>query len=381
VKVLAKLRHGVVEIAAGDDCRYADPSFLQRAYLLWTFRNFRRLSVRILNQRQRRILERLSDVALTEQGKGIDPAVVIGRAEFPALQARKPPSPVIVPYQRTAETQTAVGVSHMSPKRVSSIAKLPNAIARHAAETIATSARRRTRSHARYSLVLTLALVSLVIISGAVAQRLWINHGKQSPSISAPSTQPVAPEQAGAVTGSQPIVVTTPPPTPDTLPKKPVTLVALQVSPQAASAVSKKPEAITPTPQPVRAADGAVSDAKPVPHNSRLRVFLAPRRVIYPAIPSSGISTDYREDILVKALVSANGTVDDVQVPGRTLSLASAISTTVKQWRYQPYLLNGQPVEVETQMIFTVLGPDAITVRFLPAEESQVLTRNSGADR
>jgi len=380
VRVLAKLRRGVVEIAAGDDCRYADPSFLQRAYLLWTFRNFRRLSVRILNQRQRRILERLSDTARTDEGKGIDPAVVIGRAEFPALQARKPPSPVIVPYQQTVETQPAVGVSHMSPRRVSSIAKLPRAIARHAAETIAISASRRTRSHARYSLVLTLALVSLVIISGAVAQRLWINHGKQSPSISAPSTQPVAPEQASTVTGSQPIVVTTPILTPETLPKKPVTLAALQVSPQAASTVSKKLEAITPTPQPVRA-DGAVSDAKPGPQSSRLRVFLAPRRVIYPSLPSSGISTDQKKDILVKALVSMNGTVDDVQVPGQTLSLASAISQTVKQWRYQPYLLNGQPVEVETHMIFTVLGPDAITVRFLPAEESQVLTRNSGADR
>ena len=89
MKVLAKLRRGVIEIAAGNDCFYAEPSFLQCAYLLWTFRNFRRLSIHVLNPRQRQIVERLSEVAYIRDSKRINPALVIGRAEFSALPPSK----------------------------------------------------------------------------------------------------------------------------------------------------------------------------------------------------------------------------------------------------------------------------------------------------
>jgi len=82
------------------------------------------------------------------------------------------------------------------------------------------------------------------------------------------------------------------------------------------------------------------------------------------------LSGNGKKQILVKALVNASGTVDDVQVPGQAAAVAITVAKTVRQWRYQPYLLNGQPVEVETHMIFTVLGPDTITVRFLPAVEN-----------
>jgi Gram-negative bacterial TonB protein C-terminal len=102
---------------------------------------------------------------------------------------------------------------------------------------------------------------------------------------------------------------------------------------------------------------------------SHIRVFLAPRTVVYPSLPNSASAGNGKKQILVKAIVNADGMVDDVQVPGQSPGIATAIAKTVKQWRYQPYLLNGQPVEVETRMIFTVLGPDAITVRFLPAGE------------
>jgi len=104
--------------------------------------------------------------------------------------------------------------------------------------------------------------------------------------------------------------------------------------------------------------------------SSRLRVFLAPRRVIYPSIPDSGLSGNEKKQIFVKAIVNGEGMVDDVQVPGQASVLATAIAKTVRQWRYEPYMRNGQAVEVETHMIFTVLGPDAITVRFLPANEN-----------
>ena len=67
----------------------------------------------------------------------------------------------------------------------------------------------------------------------------------------------------------------------------------------------------------------------------------------------------------VKAVIRG-GKVSDVQVPGQAPSVAAAVANTVKRWRYRPYVVNGQSLEVETHMVFTVLSEDAMSVRFLP---------------
>ena len=363
MKVLAKLRRGVLEIAAGGECLYADPTFLQRAHLVWTFRNFRRLSVSVLNERQRQLVERLCHSAHTAETKRISPELIIGRAEFVKLPPRKPLETVIV--RQLGETpHAAARIGRL--RSVGPLTKLPRDVARHAAEVFANFPVRQTRSRARYSLVLTLGFASLVIISAAVGQRLWINHAKASPSATT-LIQPSTPKQLKTVVGTQPIVVAFVPATADTVSSKPASPAALQVS-QQTLASSNNVKAVTPAPLPVKTeTEPSTTDANASP--SRLRVFLAPRSVIYPSLPNSGSSDNGKRQILVKALVNANGTVDDVQVPGQSPSLATAVAKTVRQWRYEPYLLNGQAVEVETRMIFTVLAPDAITVRFLAAND------------
>jgi Gram-negative bacterial TonB protein C-terminal len=366
VKVLAKLRRGVVELAAGDECLYAEPTFFQRAYLLWTFRNFRRLSVRVLNDRQRQIVERLSQAAHSTEAKKINPELVIGRAEFAKLPAKKPLEWVIVPQTR----DTHVALSRTArPRRAHQLATLPRTLARQVAKALSNHPSRQVRSHARYSLVVTLALASLVIISGAVAERLWINHAKPSVPIGAPLAVD-APARTDTVTGIQPTsLFVTPMAVTNTNAPTPASPAALQLSPQSTTATSSKIKPVIPVAESATADEG-LRDTGAITTSNRLRVNLAPRSVIYPAIPNSGLSSKGKKQILVKALINANGVVDDVQVSGQTPNLATAIAKTVKQWRYQPYLLNGQAVEVETRMIFTVLGPDAITVRFLLASEN-----------
>ena len=375
MKVLAKLRRGVLEITTANDCFYAEPSFWQRVYLLWTFRNFRRLSVRVLNQTQRQMIDRLSDAAHTAEAKGINPTLVIGRAEFSALPARKPLGPVINrSAQRTVETQHAASGTHRL-RSVNEQATLSRFFARRTAETIAPLTLRRTRSHARYSLILTLASASLVIISAAVAQRFWINHGKSWPPTpaSAVSLPPITHNDAQPITTAPPTIVAAPSKVSadaNSLPRKAAELITPQTPSQLRSVTpASEVQAVNNLPKPVEIR-GAFPVAEAGTENTRLRVFLPPLSVIYPTLPSSELSTDEKKEILVKALVNTNGTVDDVQVPGQTPKLATAIAKTVRQWRYEPYMLNGQPLAVETQMVFTVLGPDAMTVRFLPAGES-----------
>jgi periplasmic protein TonB len=54
--------------------------------------------------------------------------------------------------------------------------------------------------------------------------------------------------------------------------------------------------------------------------------------------------------VKLEALIAKDGTIKDLKVlSGHPLLVKSALSA-VQQWRYQPTLLNGQPVEVETEI-------------------------------
>lgn len=50
------------------------------------------------------------------------------------------------------------------------------------------------------------------------------------------------------------------------------------------------------------------------------------------------------------ATISKDGTVTGVRVTSGDLMLANSAVDAVKQWKYRPYLLNGEPVEIQTQI-------------------------------
>lgn len=52
--------------------------------------------------------------------------------------------------------------------------------------------------------------------------------------------------------------------------------------------------------------------------------------------------------VVLQAVIAKNGSIENVQVVSGPTQLASAAVQAVKQWRYKPYYLNGQPVEVQT---------------------------------
>ena len=59
---------------------------------------------------------------------------------------------------------------------------------------------------------------------------------------------------------------------------------------------------------------------------------------------------------MIEATVSKQGFVDHTHVVSGPAMLAQAALTAVNRARYQPYILNGEPVEVETtiNIVFTV---------------------------
>jgi len=52
--------------------------------------------------------------------------------------------------------------------------------------------------------------------------------------------------------------------------------------------------------------------------------------------------------VTLRAIISAQGTIESLQVIDGHPVLVGAAMDAVKQWRYKPYMLSGQPVEVET---------------------------------
>jgi len=94
---LEKLAVGVVRVQTPIGPRYIMPSFLQRIYLLWVFRNFPILPHAVLSVRQQQLIDRMCNdqsFASSAYVDGMDEAPVIGTIERrPAIGAPPPPEP------------------------------------------------------------------------------------------------------------------------------------------------------------------------------------------------------------------------------------------------------------------------------------------------
>jgi hypothetical protein len=82
--LIEKLAAGVVQVQTPIGPRFVMPSFLQRVYLLWMFRNFPILPHAVLNARQQRMIDRMCSeqrFASMAYADGMDEAPVIGTVE------------------------------------------------------------------------------------------------------------------------------------------------------------------------------------------------------------------------------------------------------------------------------------------------------------
>ena len=74
---------------------------------------------------------------------------------------------------------------------------------------------------------------------------------------------------------------------------------------------------------------------------------------IEPKYPKLAQAARIQGQVVLSAVISKTGTVENlVLVSGHPMLVPAAIEA-VKQWRYRPYLLNGEPVEVETTITAT----------------------------
>jgi protein TonB len=81
-------------------------------------------------------------------------------------------------------------------------------------------------------------------------------------------------------------------------------------------------------------------------------------RKVAPNYPPLARQARIQGTVVLQAQISKTGDIQNLQLISGHPMLAPAAIEAVKQWKYRPYILNGEPVEVDTQVTvnFTLGG-------------------------
>jgi periplasmic protein TonB len=71
---------------------------------------------------------------------------------------------------------------------------------------------------------------------------------------------------------------------------------------------------------------------------------------ILPTYPPLARSARIQGTVVLQAMISKLGTIENLRFLSGHPMLAPAAIEAVRQWRYRPYILNNEPVAVETQI-------------------------------
>ncbi len=78
-------------------------------------------------------------------------------------------------------------------------------------------------------------------------------------------------------------------------------------------------------------------------------------RRIDPTYPQSGIAL--RGEVVLKAMIDKKGNVSNVKIVSGQALLAQAAASAVRRWRYEPFRLNGVPIEIENTIVVNFKAP------------------------
>jgi protein TonB len=79
---------------------------------------------------------------------------------------------------------------------------------------------------------------------------------------------------------------------------------------------------------------------------------------VQPNYPPLARQARIQGSVVLQAEISKNGDIQNLRLISGHPMLGPAAIDAVKQWKYKPYILNGEPVEVETTITvnFTLAG-------------------------
>lgn len=71
---------------------------------------------------------------------------------------------------------------------------------------------------------------------------------------------------------------------------------------------------------------------------------------VQPEYPEAARKNHIQGSVVLQADINTAGDIEDLHLVSGDPALASAAIEAVKQWKYRPYVLQGQPIKVETQV-------------------------------
>ncbi len=384
--LLDKLESGIVALETEYGPVYVQPSGWQRLYLLWTFRHFNSLPLKTLNSRQRKLVERLPRCGTRGPRIGIDRLQVIGTVEG----AKVPSFSTTLSSETTPLSEPIEIVSAPAEVFVPVVSELHDVnqnLDRRAKIRHSSGARRGGHS----KIAFTLAIAGLIAVFGEPA---W--HRLQSAQTLSAATETVpTPAVAGSSTevASQVNTTTAPIEAPSPSVDQPVLNQTVQpadnvVTPQSETAVAAprlsietpaaiisplEPQAIQSTIKQTPAKDStikirskenvimaSIQEGKIEEDASRIRISGPPRKLIYPEYPDTKI----RGKVSLYAVIGADGKVREVKILSGNKVLSAAAARAIRQWRYDPFLKDGQSVEAETNVGILFVSADVISISF-----------------
>jgi TonB family protein len=379
-----KIRTGLVELRTHSGSVYVSPSFWERIYLLWTFRNFKSLPKQVLNRHQQQLIDKLCRAAIVSRNGPIARTSIIGAVENVYLtadcktEAAAPTSKLV--EMRTTSADVAVSrvvgsegisirlnragynridvgrfprqsgnVQHISAPKQDSAEQSET---KEASPASVDSDARRTRSRNRlgWALVAACGAVLLGIL-------FYFREGRLAPPITVPQ---VAIETHEPASGSNPsAAVAQPEKVQQSMPaerRQPATIIAFKPPSAAVSSrqhESRHRKAVILSQPPVTTMDSTPQE--------RLQVAEAPESGFsYPVAPNPTLTGK----VSLKAVIGTDGTVTEVDVLSGNHALAGAAVRAVRHWRYRPHELKGDAVEAETRIVISFVSVDAVSISF-----------------
>jgi len=378
-----KIRAGLVELRTHIGSVYVRPSFWERIYLFWTFRNFRSLPRQVLNRHQQQLIDRLCQAPIIARNGPIAKASIIGAVENVRLMPEcktevAAPTSKLVEMGRTSAdiaAPRAVGFegtvirSNRATYNRMDVGRLPRqsvnlqSIAAPKRNSAGPSEAKESRpasmdsdasgmrSRDRKGRGLVAACVAVLLLF-----LFHFREGRLAPLITVPKVpidahEPIAENTPSAAAALPKKIQQSP-----TARRGPATIIAHKPSPPSVS--SRPPESryrwavILPKPS------GSPVDSTP---RERLQVAEGPASGFsYPVAPNPILTGK----VSLKALIGTDGTVTEVDVLSGKHALAAAAVRAVRHWRYHPPEHNGSAVEAETNIVISFVGADTVSISF-----------------
>jgi protein TonB len=134
----------------------------------------------------------------------------------------------------------------------------------------------------------------------------------------------------------------------------------------------EKPKVVQSTPQPpsISAEEGTdklaglvttkIALPKPEPGSIRISQGVSQGLIVKrvtPVYPPIALQLHKQGTVELLAKIGKDGQITSLKILNGDSALAKSAADAVWQWKYRPYLLNGEPVEIETQITINFKTP------------------------